>query len=361
MNIDEKFNINVEKLKKSPVFAMSLGSKELFHSNFWAYLIEQKETRELIKCFFPDFEIEMYDRVGREDNNRDLTIYDKNGNEYVIENKIKSYPRLEQLEGYEKGKFRSGVITGINEPPFKLQNWRFVSYHMISESLKQINSKISGYYCDLINDYCDVLDSINELLNLSLKETEGRLSYWSENINKLYEIRIMDVFRKNKADDFVVNGFGDLKPVYENMASSKPGIRFFVERSFNNGKATLSFVFRKYAIEDVNFDESTETIGIQIEDNQFRFFKWNGELSADECFEKYSALGWFDNSFNKKTKRLIKGFKTKMSKKYCQYGSNWIYQYFDTWYENGQNLQNYSDLNQLLTQYLDLAFEIISK
>ena len=187
MNIDEKFNLNVEKLKQSPVFAMSLGSKELFHSNFWAYLIEQKETRELIKCFFPDFDIELYDRVGREDNNRDLTIYDKNGNEYVIENKIKSYPRQEQLEGYEKGNFTSGVITGINEPPFKLQNWRFVSYHMISESLKQINSEISGYYKDLINDYCDVLDSINELLNLSMKETEGRLSYWSENINKLYE------------------------------------------------------------------------------------------------------------------------------------------------------------------------------
>ena len=27
----------VEELKKSPTYAMSLGSKELFHSNFWPY------------------------------------------------------------------------------------------------------------------------------------------------------------------------------------------------------------------------------------------------------------------------------------------------------------------------------------
>lgn len=26
----------VMKLKDSPIYAMSLGSKELFHSNFWA-------------------------------------------------------------------------------------------------------------------------------------------------------------------------------------------------------------------------------------------------------------------------------------------------------------------------------------
>lgn len=31
----------IEDLKKNPIFAMSLSSKELFHSNFWAWLFER--------------------------------------------------------------------------------------------------------------------------------------------------------------------------------------------------------------------------------------------------------------------------------------------------------------------------------
>ena len=53
-NVDEnELKKSIELLKKSPIFAMSLSSKELFHSNFWAWLISQDE--DFIKLFFPSF------------------------------------------------------------------------------------------------------------------------------------------------------------------------------------------------------------------------------------------------------------------------------------------------------------------
>lgn len=54
MNNEELFAIQIERLKKSPVFSMSLGSKELFHSNFWAYLMEHKDYKTFLYSLFPE-------------------------------------------------------------------------------------------------------------------------------------------------------------------------------------------------------------------------------------------------------------------------------------------------------------------
>ena len=102
------FNIAINFLKKSLVYQMSLGSKELFHSNVWAYLLEN--DIEFLKVFLPNFEFDEYLQNGfqvyREKENRDIIIYlkNKNGNRthITIENKIKSLPRIEQLEDYTK-------------------------------------------------------------------------------------------------------------------------------------------------------------------------------------------------------------------------------------------------------------------
>ena len=115
----ELFLENISKLKNSPVFSMSLGSKELFHSNFWAYLMEQEEGKEFIRFFFNDIDINSELKIKREDKKRDLVVY-SDGKEYVIENKIKSYPRREQLEKYSREtNVERGVITGISYPPFE--------------------------------------------------------------------------------------------------------------------------------------------------------------------------------------------------------------------------------------------------
>ena len=87
------------RLKGSLLFYMSLGSKELFHSNTWAWLIERDNN--FARIFFPSIPQGAAITVTREEKNRDLTIWvnkgTNNAQAYVIENKFKSIPRRGQL------------------------------------------------------------------------------------------------------------------------------------------------------------------------------------------------------------------------------------------------------------------------
>ena len=356
MENSQIFIENINKLRKSPVFSMSLGSKELFHSNFWAYLMEQEECKSLIGFFFKDINDYSDAKIEREDKNRDLVIYSK-GREYVIENKIKSYPDRSQLERYsEETNLERGVITGINEPPFELPvNWRFISYNEISSFLRSIDFK-DNYLKSVVNDYCDVLDSINLLMKMSLDETKGRLSYWSENIKRLYDVRLMDVFRKNKADDFVQT-CEELRILTEHEIKDLPEWTFYISRSFHNGKSTISFELQKGS-----GDNYKGQIGVQIEDNQFRLFLGLKKGPVEDIFKIGLQHRWFDEEFDKKGKREVFGHPTTMSKNPCSYSGRWVYQYFDTWNDKVEpkvDIQSYEEIKKQVSYYIEKAIYII--
>ena len=128
--IKEEISGKIEDLQKSPIYAMSLCSKELFHSNFWAWLMEQKADfgSTFVNFFFPDVNTTDY-VVTRENLHRDITItfsVDGKSLDYVIENKLKSVPTKKQLETYDCEK---GVLTGLSKPTFDMpEKWHFVSY-----------------------------------------------------------------------------------------------------------------------------------------------------------------------------------------------------------------------------------------
>ncbi|MCM1533207.1 MAG: PD-(D/E)XK nuclease family protein [Corallococcus sp.] len=121
MNKQEQLNY----LKNSLMYQMSLGSKELYHSNVWAWLLEK--DREYIKAFF-NIDLTEFDNkfeVRRELAHRDITIWlhkkgypDNQGKCYlVIENKIKSLPTKEQLQDYTEdlgnNELFAATYTGI--------------------------------------------------------------------------------------------------------------------------------------------------------------------------------------------------------------------------------------------------------
>lgn len=103
----------VPELNKSPTFAMSLGAKELFHTNFLSFLLEtdlepiKALAKSLkVKLLGPDFDGAVW--AFRESKNMDLMVVpqDLNSNAVwsmvVIEAKLKSIPELSQLDGYER-------------------------------------------------------------------------------------------------------------------------------------------------------------------------------------------------------------------------------------------------------------------
>ena len=131
----------VEQLDNSIIYQMSLNSHELFHSNLWAWLMEK--DRRFISVFFP--ELSAAEKIRREEDNRDITIWYDDNNAYVIENKFKSIPTEAQLISYEKklrleNKFAKGILTGICKPAISigmgaLSNWSFLSYEEIANRI----------------------------------------------------------------------------------------------------------------------------------------------------------------------------------------------------------------------------------
>ena len=113
----EEFDNIIKNLKNNFLFQASLGSKELFHSNMLAWLLEQKNDRnefEVLKFFIKQFtgedsptfiEQEFLEfRIEREEQNIDLTIKWKDGKNWnliFIENKMKSIPTPKQLNEYD--------------------------------------------------------------------------------------------------------------------------------------------------------------------------------------------------------------------------------------------------------------------
>ena len=114
-NNSKNFDNEIKKLKESPVFALTLGAKELCHSNFWKWLIDK--DKNFAKVFFKEIDVDKIDSVSREKEHMDLVVETKNGDYiggYIIENKLKSLPDKEQLEDY-KNKFGSEVFIQANQ------------------------------------------------------------------------------------------------------------------------------------------------------------------------------------------------------------------------------------------------------
>lgn len=108
----------IKALKSSPLFHMSLGAMELFHSNFWRWLMEYNV--KYVKVFFKDLEnVDKEEiKIKREYKHTDMSI-EINDKYYLIENKIKSLVDEEQLERYADD-FKDNFIEGKYIFPFEV-------------------------------------------------------------------------------------------------------------------------------------------------------------------------------------------------------------------------------------------------
>ena len=100
----------LHQLKESPLFNLSLGSRELFHSNFlyWLGGMYKDEVGTLFARFISDRsgDCSLEDFPQRERENIDLQFHFKNGTKLIVENKVKSIPYKEQLARYTEEQLR---------------------------------------------------------------------------------------------------------------------------------------------------------------------------------------------------------------------------------------------------------------
>lgn len=373
---------NVNFLKSSLLFQMSLGSKELYHSNVWAWLIENDHN--FVKVFFPHFQQDTFKVLGvsRECRHRDVIIWlqkigytdKKEKYYYVIENKIKSLQRKEQLEDYTENLWENtmlqGVITGIEnnlgEDQIKLENrsntkkvvWSFIDYATISKKImefaRQSASDIIKKYLPQIEEYCNIINAMYGVLYEALAKNREVVWYWGDNDaddfnEKLRDLRIEDMYIKLQGSRFI-HYLDSKKEQLERLCPV--GFRLEIGQSFNNGKATLDIRFTNW---QDKFHEYL-TIGIQIEGNQYRLLvQQNGTHHGKEIFEKFKGC-WFDANFNCKHKeRTIFGRMTSMKKLFDSYGEGsndyiFVYQYYNLAKENSRYEMVFEDIQSDLAK-----------
>lgn len=364
-------------LKNSPIFAGSLGSKELFHSNIWAFLIEQQPA--FLKAFFPECGmqnvLEDGNGVRREFHHMDLTI-ETETNLFIIENKIKSLPHEDQLSSYRNGissineferfkylvndtKTVQFLLTGLpNEGPSILEGsgWSYRNYFNISEDIRKIaeenlETDSSEVYIFALK-YAEMVKMLWTLLYFTIEacrkklifpistnkkkeqsnfdELKQTVPWW----NKLEELRISDVFQKLN--------FDVLTSLIE-----KEKLSFRSQTGFTR-RFALSEFFYEHSIEvGTDSKKGHFRIGVQIQECQFRWYvdicipNEKIDTKADEIYKAFKDK-WFkklndekkislpiDDSEKKRTS--MRGVKDGKGSEYCSFKTTndvFLYQYY---------------------------------
>lgn len=372
MDIDER----IRNLEESPIYAMSLGSKELFHSNFWAWLM--RRNKGFVRFFFNEIDDEKlsgkenFEYVKREEKNRDITIHTVDGGIYVIENKIKSLPYVKQLAKYqiEAGRsFNGGVLAALKDPNFdesveykviankeehnvkvrkdenkysfvidgKLSDkvWRFLSYTDIVSEVKKNNMNFSNSETYIIDEYIKVTKEISDIIT---QKIDGNENVFSLECTELHDLK--DIYKKYKMSHF--NEY--LRPKLANYSGLK------IVQGYSND-ANLSIFYERKQESGIR-----KRVGIQIEGKQYR--RYAEFLDGDKRieFDKYKDRNWFVNiengylNYGQDIKR-----KTGMKRDRCQYnGGIFVYQYWKIDYET-----KYDTLARVIEDDMKIAKDLV--
>lgn len=257
--------------KKSLICTLSHSSKELFHSNMIGWLLENHI--DFAKFLLKKPDLKMIKKVEREKFNFDLLVL-ADGDLYVIENKVKSLPDVEQIKKYQetikKKKETATFILISLIPPGEdflneLKDVRVVSYDDILKFLSTFNL-ISPYHEASIEDYRLLISTLLSIKNKSEISNElDSYAFDDEDETTLRGLRLFDVAQKIRASCFArtldkaliglnLPEYGSLKQRTEISLSNSIGI------------VSVKFGFQTI-LEKIDL-----LLGIQIQGGQYRLF-----------------------------------------------------------------------------------------
>lgn len=299
----------LEELYKNPMFRISLGSKELFHSNFLAFLwdCDKQAFLNMIYHLLPrDKKINVSELLGkdeltiyREKENLDLCICHTENNkeciDIVIENKVKSIPYIEQLDEYRQTPAKhqdkdSTAVTYIlltlaTEFPNKEaieRDWNIITYDQLVKAIKQYYHKnnIEPRLQQYVADYTDFIDKLSALQIVDKFNDEP--FHNPAIIEAYHKKKLSDLYLKQRGSYFIClllnkiteaqknNRLGkiDIKQGAKSQASGKNIVEhqnntiIYLASGMNRGKSTITIhIYPK---------DSTSSYALQIEGNQYR-------------------------------------------------------------------------------------------
>ena len=298
----------LEELYKNPMFRISLGSKELFHSNFLAFLwdCDKQAFLNVINDLLQNKKINVNELLGKEG----LTIYREKENldlcichtenkkdciDIIIENKVKSIPYIEQLDEYRqtaaKPQYKNStavtyiLLTLADEFPnieAIAKDWNIITYDQLVKAIKQyyrkndIESRLQQY----VADYTDFIDKLSAL---QIGDKFNDEPFHNPAIIEAYhKTKLSDLYLKQRGSYFICmllnkiteaqknNRLGkiDIKQGAKSQASGKNVVDnsknaiIYLASGMNRGKSTITIhIYPK---------QCTSSYALQIEGNQYR-------------------------------------------------------------------------------------------
>lgn len=317
MATNQQLQNALDALNANPMFRLSMSSLELFHSNFleWLFDLDHKAflecfsltvsnptactiereyhlgTTELVtgknKQWVTDIAVfekaddknEKKKKAAKTDKNKKLSL--------IIENKIKSTPSQGQLENQNTfAGTAKKVLLSLFEYSGTLHGFIPVLYkNLIGEIRKHY--ALSNLY---IKDYCDMLESLQDILDHDQLVKDWRGGYYTAHLSStnLETCGIMDAFRKYQAASLAnefENRFIITNPTIGMSLCKKTGLPMTCKHSLNNKHACTTIA---YELND------RLNVGVQIEYDQLRIFfedkkkKFN-ELAVDTYWNNWFA------------------------------------------------------------------------
>jgi hypothetical protein len=366
----------VHYLKESPMFQLSLTSKELFHSNFisWVLTNYSKECSPVFAAYLQEGDDFTITNVKREEGNKDINIYFRHEagltKKLIIENKVKSLPNYEQLAKYTTNDpDESYVLLSLISPPFSQNNkvyipefnkeWTCINYQDLAHQLQDVVSAIEAknpYHANIVLDYIGLVSSLHQLTQDAIGDIQAEHYNYYRSSNKdlesFREIRMHDFFLKLKHEMIALEFYQAIEERFPHLHlvptkrwEEAQADEVFVGSGFTNGSGLSEM---KYVITETA--NSPIILGIQIQGTMFRMFVEGEKKVSLKIAETLRTNGlWFD--FSKAielgvTEREEYPKPGKQNKKFNTYSQTFFYKYTKL-----QECQN-ANLIELVCHYL---------
>ena len=340
-----------KNLKKSNLFFLSLHSKELFHSNFIAWIAERNE--EAFRKFFKDFtgiQVPNNYSVKREYKNFDLCISALNDNDQevsiscIIENKVKSMPYAEQLEKYSEKLESMGAMDAkkvllslSTESLPNVDGWVCRTYEDLANSLDKIDSLFEGYDQFILKDYIGFIKTLHQLQ--SEWEIPGKYKAAFTMDDETKKLRIDDLCQKiiySKILNRILKELGEQNCVIgsslNKLKAYKGEKKLFADCGLSRSIGLLEVKVK------VN---SGYVLGIQLQGAQYRYLAESLKGNIHEKCKSDKDISQF--VFNEKvcdlknqTNNSIEVDGKKYS--YCKFGDSFMYRYRDVSEANTEDI-----------------------
>ena len=370
-------------LNKLPIFKMSLGSKELFHSNFLEYLwsIDNRKFIELINKLFGKEVLDknnstLYE-LSREKENFDICIHHQDGKktvyDVIIENKVKSIPNKKQLDDYV-GKVKNHkqvedakylLLSLIEDFPDKANIegegiWTIVNYNHLHAAIDKSFPNNASKHSVYIKDYLEFIHLMQELQNEIIPSNFSTDNLWTNYGNyktyrlhdlyiKLRGLKFLDMLKseldKQGIKSDIVSIAGDKLRAWYNNNPNAPKHQVYLNWNvFNAVGQIAAFIYRGgNEIYEIVIQGPQYRHGINYYDaNNLQLKTWIQNKNDQAISAIWSIVG--KNNFMKEYywNQQLQQFNTKYKKgkAYCQYKPDYVYRYWDISKEKIDDLLN---------------------